>query len=278
MFTLQEDKALPGLANLVALQPGLTPNDEVVAEFGRRLQASDLPVAPTMGLTSGLRELVERILFRKLVREEAPTKAAVPWFECHVPPGGSATVRSSTTRSSDMSCELTVYGSGLGGGRKTTLSVSTASSPRKACAIYSLDYSVTSRIYDVRGRESIELEVVAFLGESIRTLDPCPFCGVSPDDIDEFEFRRGDYLDLRSDLVPTDRTFDLTVEGEFSASVSLNAIPGLKLGAKVSRGMTLQVADTFLPGLMYYPYTRVPMTSLQTSMWATAADYAHVDT
>jgi hypothetical protein len=271
MFTVVDDGSLPSLADLVERDVGASPSDDAIGTLRRTLEEEDLPVTATMGFGDNLRALVDRILFRKFVRDEADVVCTLPWFECHVPPGGKTTMRSSATSVSERSCEIKVYGSGIGAGRKVSLVMSQASDPRVKCATYGIDCRVRPRVYDIRGRESVELEVVECLGESVVSHDACPFCGVATAAVDPFDFQFGQQLDLRGDEVTRKEKLQLTIDRSFSASAKLKIptlTPELTLGAKVSRSMSLEVEQEFPPRVLYRAYTRLGPAPLQTPMWA----------
>jgi hypothetical protein len=271
MFTVVDDGSLPSFAELVARDVGTSPSDATLGTLRRTLDDEDLPVTATMGFGDNLRALVERILFRKFVRDEADVACTLPWFECHVPPGGKTTMRTSATSVTERSCEIKVYGSGIGAGRKVSLVMTQASEPRAKCATYGIDCRVRPRVFDIRGRESVELEVVECLGESIVSHDICPYCGVAASDVDPFDFQFGQQLDLRNDDVTRKEKLQLTLDKSFSASAKLKIpalAPELTLGAKVSRSMNLEVEQEFPPHVLYRPYTRLGPAPLQTPMWA----------
>ena len=97
MFEVIDRGPLPGLAELLPKPQGAQLDEEKVAEYGRALNQSNLPLAQTMSLGGDLRALMDRVLFRTLVRELPEENAKLPWFECHVPPGGTTTVYSTTS-------------------------------------------------------------------------------------------------------------------------------------------------------------------------------------
>ena len=270
MFDVQDGGELPGLASIVDASADVALDEAFIAERVRAVASADLPIASTMGVAD-LRGMVERVLFRKLVRELPEEDCSVPWLECHVPPGGNTVLRSSEGQTGSGGLELKVFGSGLGAGRKVTISTSRAAAPRSTCATYRLDLRIKPRIYAVRNVESIEVEVLACRGESIVSLERCPFCGVAPADVDRFGYRFGEHLDLRKDSVATKVKLHLAVEDSMSmdAGVKLPTLPvELKLGAKLARSVSFEVESEFPPGLLYRAYTRSGSGPIQTAMWA----------
>lgn len=272
MFEAHDEGALPGLADLLPASPEKQLNDQLINEYGRILAEANLPLAPTMSLGSDLRALINRVLFRKLVRELPEEDAKLPWFECHVPPRGTTTVAATTSSSASSRLELKLFGSGLGRGRKTSITVSSASEPRKKCATFALDLRVKPRIYEVRGAESIELEVVSTSGTSIVSHGKCQFCGVPASKVDPFGFQFREHLDLREDRVATTVKFQLAIEDSSSidAGIEIKSLGvDLKLGASVLRGYSFKVESVFPPGKLYRAYSRLGRGPFQTSMWAT---------
>ena len=274
MFEVIDRGPLPGLAELLPKPQGAQLDEEKVAEYGRALNQSNLPLAQTMSLGGDLRALMDRVLFRTLVRELPEENAKLPWFECHVPPGGTTTVSATTSLTDSSDLELKIFGSGLGRGRKTSITASKSSEPRSECATLALDLLVKPRIYEVRGAESVELEVVSVCGTSIESHSKCLFCGVPSGTVDRFGFRFGEHLDLRADKVSSTRKFQLKIEDSSSidAGIELKSLAvDLKLGASVSRDYVFEIESVFPAGKLYSPYSRLRGGPFQTAMWATEA-------
>jgi hypothetical protein len=204
------------------------------------------------------------------VREEPETQGSLPWFECHVPPGGTTTVTSTKSESSDVSGELRIYGSGIGAGRRVTFEVSASSPSRSTCATYALNCMVRARVFEVRGRESVEVSVTEVRGESVESLPNCPRCGIAVADVDPFDFELAQHIDLRHDTVPSSRSQSVTIEGSLSATIGIPSLGpvAVNLGAKVSRTAKLDVLLELAPGRMYQPYRRLTAGPMQTPMWA----------
>ena len=271
MFKISDEGPLPGLADLVTISEKDLGDDLAIAECTRQLAESDLPVGVTMSLIPDLRGFIERILFRRLVRELPTQVRRLPWFECHVPPGGATKIASSATTSRSGSIELKVFGAGLGRGRKTSITVSSASEPRTSCATFALDVQTTPRIFDVRGVESVEVEVTAVLGESVIDNQRCPYCGVARIDVDPFDFVLGEYLDFREDRVETTRGYKVEIEDNASIEMGLDiesVQTKCKLGAESVGHSVFEFESRFPAGLLYQPYRRLSGTTLQTPMWA----------
>lgn len=271
MFTIEDEGAIKGLAEIVSAEPGSELTDSRLAQAASVIRSGDLPLRATMGPLDDLTNLVKRIWFRKLVRELPEQKCALPWFECHVPPSGTTGLAMKATTELENSIGFKLFGSGLGSGRSVKVQVSNASEPRKSCAIFYLDLLIKPRIYETFGQESVEVEVIKCLGETVDSVDNCPYCGVDPGKVDKFDFVFGSYIDLRKDKVNSKRTINLEVNDSLSIETGfkLSDIPfELELGASVSRGMTLEVEYGLVHGKMYKPYHRVSGTPLQTEMWA----------
>lgn len=272
MFDVRDDGPLPGLGHLVAAAPGAEVTEALVDAGVRAVQTAGLPIAATMGFSlTDLHALVERVLLRRLVRELPEDDVSMPWFEAHVPPGGSMSLRTSESNSSGGSLELKLYGAGFGAGRKVSISVSSSSPPRDCCASFALDLRVRPRVYALRGRESVELEVVSLRGRSVVSHEHCPYCGVAPALVDPFLYRLGDHVDLRRDKVAQTQKMQLSVDDSLSIEfgTKLPSLPvELKLGAKAARTVSYELECQFPPGALYLPYTRVGAGPVQTPMWA----------
>ena len=274
MFEIRDEGALPGLAEIVPSAEGQAVDEAMIAERVRAVASANLPIASTMGV-SDLRGMVERILFRKLVQDLPEEDCSMPWLECHVPPGGTTVLRSASSTVGSGQLELKLFGSGLGIGRKVSITCSTAAAPRSNCATYLLDLRVKPRVYSVRNAEFVELEVLACRGMSILSMHHCPFCGVAPAAVDRFSYRFGEHLDLRNDKVATKLKLQLSVDDSLSmdAGVKLASLPvELKVGAKVARSITFEVESEFPSGALYHSYARVGGGPVQTAMWAVERD------
>ena len=280
MFEIIDEGPLPGLAESVKLGAASRPTPEDLASFAQALKDADLPIAAAMGVWDDLRALYDRLFHRRLVRDEPLEPRSMPFLECHVPPGGSVTIKRTQSRGSSQSGELKIFGSGIGAGRRTTIQLAETSGPRKRCSISSIDVVVRPRIFEVRGEETVELEVAEVKGETTSIIRDCPFCGLVPATLDPFEFRLGEHVDLRDDEVPSTRSMLLEIAGELSASLSPEfAIGGvgakLALGVKISRAMTIEISSVFPPGSRYHAFTRLRTTALQTPMWAVEGARRH---
>src|SRR6266550_4197379 len=93
-FDVRDGGALPGLAEILAIAPGEDMDDAALSRYDRNIAAADLPLL-AMSVFGDLRHVVERMQVRRLLREGAEERCLLPWFECHVPPGGSTRVRAS---------------------------------------------------------------------------------------------------------------------------------------------------------------------------------------
>jgi hypothetical protein len=270
MFKGYDEGALPGLSDLVP-STGRKPTPAKVEECTQAIRQADLPLEPTMGF-GDWRGFIERLFLRKLVRELPEQICSLPWLQCHVPPAGTTTVRSDGSVESDASIGLKIFGSGLGRGRKVNIRVSSKSEARRQCAEYRLDLRIKPRIFSSRGTESIEVEVLQFVGDATTSYERCPFCGRERADVDPMDYTFGPYLDLKQDKSASTRTFKLAVETSSSidAGFQTATIPvELKLNAKVTEGMTLEIETVFPPGFLYVPcYYATPSGPLQTPMWA----------
>jgi hypothetical protein len=271
MFEIRDEGALPSLAEVVGGNPQTKLDNQAVSEYSHKLTASGLPVATTMSATGDLRAMLERLFYRKFVRDLPNENCTLPWFECHVPPGGATVVRTADASTSTSSLKLNLFGSGVGRGRKLSVTISDASAPRTNCATYQFDLRVIPHLYEIRGRQSVELEIAELLGKSFVSIDNCPYCGLVPDKVDTSEFRFGEHLDLRKDKVTTTRKFRMEVEDSRSieGGVKLSSLPvALKLSARVTNNYSLEVESQFPPGILYRAYTRSNAGPLQTEMWA----------
>lgn len=271
MFTINDNGTLPSLADLIPHTPNKEITPAVLEDSAKIINSADLPLQSTMGVMDDLSGLIRRLWFRKLVRELPEETRSMPWFECHVPPGGKTSVQYQTTRERSAEVGIKVYGSGFGHGRSAIITVSSSSESRSSCATFSLDLRIKPRLYESMGQESLELEVLEILGESHETHKTCPYCGVKAESVDKFEFTFGPHIDLKNDTVKMKRTFSVQIDTatSFSVGISIPKIPvELNLEGSVTKGTVLNVESEFLPGFMYLPYHRASRTPIQTEMWA----------
>jgi hypothetical protein len=115
---------------------------------------------------------------------------------------------------------------------------------------------------EVRERYEVSVDVVAFRGRQLVAWPDCPFCGVEIDKIDDFEFVRGEPLDLRTYDTPYKETLSLELSEESSveAGVNIPGLPGIveggKTGLSVRReaNISCNVMYEFANGRVYQPY------------------------
>lgn len=277
MFQVRDEGPVEGLADLI---PEPADDDDRLApervdEITERINRAELPLQATMGLPESWQNLIDRVFFRRLVRELPAETRAVPWLECHVPPGGTTTIRSRTSMESSGGLGLKLFGSGLGRGRRVAIGVSTQSHPRRQCARYLLDVEVKPRLFESRGIESVEIEVLACHGDSVRILNPCQRCGVDPGSVDPFDFDLGPHLDRRQDTVATIWLGSLEVAENLAmeAGFSVGGLDTqLTLSATVTRSTALEVESELPPGHLYQLYRALATHGpLQTPMWAVSS-------
>jgi hypothetical protein len=225
-----------------------------------------------MGLPEAWRSLVRPFSKRQLLRELPDEERSLPWFESHVPPGGTSLIRLSTTTSGDSSASLSVFGSGFGRRRAVTITVATTSEPRSVCASHCLNVRVRTRVYSRGGVESVEVTVLEFLGTSVEPLAPCPWCGPDGAKQDPFDYLVEPYIDLRHDSVASriSSLIELRDETTIDAGFSVATLPAaLKLSAVIKRGITLEAESTLPPGHRYRKFRRLSLGSpLQSPMWS----------
>ena len=212
-----------------------------VADIGRAIDEHAIPLEPTMGVRDMLSSLVGRIRRRTLRAELEPEVVSLNWFECHVPPGGSTSIRWERRDGQSWDLGFRVFGSGLGEGRAVELRITESTEARTRCATSRLSVKTQTRLFEVDGRPSTEVTILETQGVAVAIQDPCPFCGRNRAAIDPFAYRVDPFLDLRGDDVPTTRAESLRI----AKSTTLEAKfvpPGVDVSLGLKAGVTAEVS------------------------------------
>jgi hypothetical protein len=267
---VRDEGPVPGLSDIIPAAGELTAAQ--IEGIARAVSDADLPVQETLGLPVAWAFLARSFSERRLLRELPDEERSLPWFEIHVPPGGTSLIRLATKTSAATTASLSVFGSGLGKGRTATITVGSASEPRSVCASYHLNVRVRTRIYTRAGIESVEVEVREFLGESVEPLMPCPRCRTDGAMPDPSEYRLEPYIDLRRDSVASRVTSLIEIDEEttIDAGFSVASLStALKLSAVIKRGVTLETESMLPPGHRYWKFHRLALGApLHSPMWA----------
>lgn len=274
-FEVVDEGPLPGIEELVGTMAEQLDEDGS-NRLSESIEATGIPIEKTMGSWDRLSALLDRIRGRRLVRELPSVVVQVPWFHCHVPPGGTVGVIISSSQTAKSSMGLKIYGSSLGRGRQFGISMAEETEPRHNCASYYVAVDVLPKVYEYKGEESIDLEVLGKAGSRIESRDTCPYCGVAPDSMDPLEFivgmpNEGRFLDYRLDDVVKKKTIDLVWMEERSIEVGFS-IPGIGVPFTLSTSTTSEskwtMVYTFAPGHLYQPYRRIDDPGYMPPMWA----------
>jgi hypothetical protein len=270
MKTIVQDLGvLPGLD--AALRDVDPEDPQQVAEAARALADAKVPLEPTMSLRDGIANLVDWCRGRRLVEKLPPVTMTVPWFECHVPEGGVASLVLETERSQDRGVDLKLFGSGYRSGRAFRLSVTHETEPRQSCAFYEIDFLVEPSLYSFRDAESVTADVVGEAGTRSRVEDPCPWCSVAPDQLSAFDHELLPFIDRRDDTVRSVERMELewSANDRFEVGVPA-AVAGGSISVSVEASTRARWAVTYeLPPKMFFqPYRPIEVKRFTTPMWA----------
>src|ERR1035441_5467699 len=122
---------LPGLEELLSANSDLSPS--ALVELKAKVDASEIPVDRVMGLSDTLQSLIDWIRRRRLIQTLPEESCRVTWFELHVPEQGSASLSSTTSTGSELSIDVSLFGSGFGRGCKAKLSVTESTDKYAEC-------------------------------------------------------------------------------------------------------------------------------------------------
>jgi hypothetical protein len=265
-----EETPLPGIEDIVGNIEVDAPDSDVAVTAARAIEEAGIPLPQTMGVLDGFRSLIKWCRGRKLVRELPVQTVPVAWFECHVPPQGTARICTERTKGDAGSVGLKVFGSGFSAGRKFSLGIEDESDPRSSCATYSVDMHVLPKVYEMNGDESIVVEVLGQAGTRIESHVKCASCGEPTDSLDPLDFLLDTYFDFRKETVRNRRTIKLNWEDKQSFQVGFD-LPGLELPMELvvdaSSGVVWQVEYEFPPGFLYQPYRHISAQAYQPPMW-----------
>ena len=270
-FEIVDEVDIPTLGDLLPRPASKEPTQQEILAAREALNAAGLAIPATMGIFEGMGALLQRLFFRKFLRALDEQTEELVWLECHVPPDANYTFCYEESSTAERSIELSVFGLDIGAGKTVTLARKHVAEPRSFCVAYFLKLIVRPMVYEVSGRESIELDVLGGTARGSKRIVDCPHCGITAGDIDRFDYQCGTALDRREDDVTTTETFTV----ELSRSLSLNAavsVPGiefpLSIGGSITEDTALELAYEFPPGRCYVPYWRSSDGAAQTPMWA----------
>lgn len=260
---------LPGLEAL--LPADVNPTPSALAELTERVDALGIPMERVMGLSETLSSVVNWFRRRRLVKTLCNQSCRITWLELHVPKNGSACFSSTAASGGEVSIDLSLFGSGFGGGCKARICVEESTEKYVECIRRVLVVSARPEIYEVDGRQSAVLQVVGVEGEIWETFGPCPYCGISPSTIDRFTYLPGLFVDLRRDVGRHQRSFEVTRTADLNLKVGVQ-IPGLanllSISGKLISDAAIKLSYELAPGYLYQPYQRVDGTPPHTPMWA----------
>jgi hypothetical protein len=268
---VQDQGTLPGIDDVVA-NLGSGPVDPAFLSKAKdAIQQAGIPLPATMGLWDNFASLIGWSRGKRLIRELSEITVPFPWFECHVPHSGTAQIRFESSHIDKSSIGFRVFGSGYDKGRSLKLTVSEESQPRSHCTNYLLDLRIVPRIYALKEKESLIIEVAGHAGTRTITLDECPYCIVTPESLDPFENILEPYIDIRQDNVRRAQKLRLDWSNNQTVEVGVKP-PGLDatftLTAQSLSDAVWEVTYEIEPGYFYQPYRRHSMGRFQPPMWA----------
>lgn len=262
---------LPGIDDVLSQLGSSTIDTALLSSAAKAIQEADIPLPATMGVWNNIKSLIENWRGRKLVREYPEMTVSLPWFECHVPHGGTTQIHIETTRSNESGLGFKIFGSGYSMGRSLKATVSEESEPRSLCANYLLDLRILPRVYSFRGKESIMIEILGVAGARTPSQENCPYCNVEPESLNPFEYVLDPYIDRRRDVVRATRKIKLDWSGNQTIEIGLQP-PGIDLTFTLSAGISSadiwEVVYEFQPGYYYQPYRRLSEPRFQPPRWA----------
>jgi hypothetical protein len=137
------------------------------------------------------------------------------------------------------------------------------------CTLYFAEVKATPIYY--QDSDEWELDDIALLGNKPVTLDPCPWCSIRPNQIDEMKYEKRPFEDLRKWRGRPSWGLDITWEkgSRWKVRVPIPhtpAIAGVDVGSTEKR--TSKLKYQFEPGTKYQPYESRLLPGKLPLMWA----------
>jgi hypothetical protein len=259
------DEHLPGYAELYdRLRETQEPDDmaqALEAEAARHV----LPVQATRGVPTPFKAMVDFLRGRKHVQDLGEHVLEVAWLEFHVPRNSTGALKWKTSQSDEVAFNLNVFGSGLGSGRSISWSVESDIPARSICLKFIQQLNVQVQLYLVKesGRERYETsaDVLSSRGRQLIPWVDCPYCASTVENVDEFDFEKGQIIDLRQYDSKYTETFTQELKEPLNASVGLTLpLPGAAQTANVGISfkreahLSCTLVYEFAKGLCYQAY------------------------
>lgn len=264
-------KEIPRITDIVQIPSGSVVPENKISETKAILNARGIELPSSMGTFDGLKSFAERIFFRKFIRKHPEQTVKLTWFEGHVPPGGQTVISYEETKSQESGVEFNFSGLDIGLGRSVQMEKKETAAPRSKCCIYFFNLLIQPTEYAIRDRKDFEIDVLKVIDYGSEEVDKCPYCGISPADINSFDYETLPGTDRRKDTVKTTQTSTVELTDKFKVQSGIQ-IPGvpfkLSLSGGFSKSQKLQVENSMLPGFRYLPYLSRGADRFQTPMWA----------
>jgi hypothetical protein len=266
------DEHLPGYGELYQRlkSEGREPGD-INQALEREGRNAEIGLKAARGIPSPLKDIVDFLRGRRFVKDLGVHPVDVVWLEFHVPRSCSGALKWNSSGSEECSFSLNVVGSGLGSGRRIAWSMQSDIAARSICMKFIQKLDVRVRLYETAGGNGFEpaVDVVAARGRQLVAWADCPHCSSTIESVDDFEFQKGQMIDLRAYDSKYAETFtrDLAQPVNANLSIGLPAIaavlPSANLGISFKREAKLScsLVYEFAKGRCYQPYWPVDYPS-----------------
>jgi hypothetical protein len=211
-------------------------------------------------------------------KEQQPRlEVSVPWFATHAPRAGNVRATHTTQRTRGGSIGLSVFGSTLfRAGRSLAITASDDTEDREVCTVSSLVLEGTPTRYSYKKTQGPwELEDLMLVREIDEDLDPCPYCSITPSQIDLSQHERDPIRDRRT-TQSRRRLGDLykwTKKSSFTVPIPV-ALPHIPIPIIISLGfvsttdVSWDLKWTLSGGYAYQAYWRAERVRTAPPMWA----------
>lgn len=229
---------------------------------------TDPPLIDHQGFLS--MPVITKFLWGRQPERTAPRQPfLIKCFATHSPHLGTVDLATSTTKTRAHQFGLWMAGSSFTRRRKVSVTITLDTHPMSACTEYFVVVDATPKYYS--STSEWELDDITKTGQKWVTLDPCPYCTLHPDEVDDPPFQKDPFEDYTEFRGNPSRGSQIVWEksSQWKVRVPIPHVPGFasaELGSTST--MTWNLDYTFAGGCKYQPYQERSLVGKMPYMWA----------